>query len=63
MKVQPGTYDGSTFQQAAQAVLAPHNISLTMANPPNGASQPFKSLAVQYGETVAAFISPDRRGA
>ena len=57
VKVQPGTYDGATFQQATQAVLAPHNISLTMANPPDGASQPFKTLAPQYGETVASFIS------
>ncbi len=55
--VKPGTLDGSTFQQAAQMVLQPHNISLTMANPPDGASQPFKSLSPQYGETVASFIS------
>ena len=57
VKVQPGTYDGSTFQQAAQAVLAPHPVSLVISNPPEGASQPFKSLAPQYGETVAAFIT------
>ena len=57
VKVQPGTYDGSTFEQAARSVLAPHPVSLVMANPPDGASQPFKNLAPQYGETIAAFIS------
>ena len=57
VKVQPGTYDGSTAQQAIQSVIAPHDINLTIANPPDGADQPFKSLAVQYGETVAAFVT------
>ena len=57
VKVQPGTYDGSTFEQAAQSVLQPHGISLSVVNPPDGASQPFKSLVPQPGETVAAFIS------
>ena len=57
VRVQPGTYDGSTFQQATQAVIAPHGISLSMANPPDGASQPFKTLVPQYGEKVAAFIN------
>ena len=55
--VKPGTYDGSTFQQAAQAAMAPHPVSLVMSNPPSGSEQPFASLSPQYGETVAAFIS------
>ena len=57
VKVQPGTLDGSTFEQAMRSVLAPHPVSLVMANPPDGASQPFKSLVPQYGETVASFGS------
>lgn len=57
VQVQPGTLDGSTFEQAAQSVLAPHNIRLVMANAPDGASQPFKNLTIQYGESVAEFIS------
>lgn len=55
--VQPGTYDGSTLEQAANAVMAPHGISLTMLNPPDSISKPFASLAVQYGETVGEFVS------
>jgi prophage tail gpP-like protein len=54
--VKPGTYDGYTFQQAAQAVMAPHPVQLMMTNPPASASKPFANLAVQYGETVAEFI-------
>ena len=57
VKIQPGTYDGSTFEQAARAVMAPHPVSLVMANTPDGASQPFKNLVPQTGETVASFIS------
>ena len=55
--VQPGSFDGSTFQQAAQAAIAPHPVSLVIANPPDGASQPFMNLAVQYGERVSEFVS------
>lgn len=55
--IKPGNYNGSTFEQAAKGVLAPHGINLVMLNPGDAASKPFKSLAVQYGETVAAFIS------
>jgi prophage tail gpP-like protein len=54
--VKPGTYDGYTFQQAAQAVMQPHPVQLTMKNPPQAASKPFANLSVQYGETVAEFI-------
>ncbi len=55
--VKPGNYNGSTFQQAAQAVLQPHGIGLTMMNAPQSALQPFKTLSVQYGEMVAEFVS------
>ena len=55
--VKPGNYDGSTFEQAARAVMAPHPLSLMIKNPPDIGSTPFKSLSVQYGETVAEFIS------
>jgi prophage tail gpP-like protein len=54
--VKPGTYDGYTFQQAAQAVMQPHPVNLIMKNPPPSASKPFANLSVQYGETVAEFI-------
>jgi prophage tail gpP-like protein len=54
--VKPGTYDGYTFQQAAQAVMQPHGVNLIMSNPPQSASKPFANLSVQYGETCAEFI-------
>lgn len=55
--VQPGTYNGSTFEQAANAVMAPHGITLKMLNPPPIVSKPFKSLVPQYGEVVGEFLA------
>ena len=54
--VQPGNYNGSTFEQAGRGVMAPHPVSLVIKNPPDIASKPFKYLAVQYGETVGEFL-------
>jgi prophage tail gpP-like protein len=56
VKVQPGTFSGSTFEQAANAVMQPHGVGLVMMNPPDITSKPFQSLAVQYGESAAEFI-------
>ena len=55
--VKPGTYDGSTFEQATRSVMAPHPSQLVMMNPPQIASKPIANLAVQYGEKVADFVS------
>ena len=55
--VKPGTYDGSTFEQAARGVMAPHQSSLVMMNPPSIASKPIANLSVQPGESVAEFVS------
>ena len=55
--VKPGTYDGSTFEQAARGVMAPHQSSLVMMNPPAIASKPIANLSVQPGESVAEFVS------
>ncbi len=55
--VQPGNFNGSSFQQAAQGVMAPHPVQLVMMNAGDAASKPFETLAVQYGETVGEFVS------
>ena len=55
--VKQGTYDGSTFEQAARGVMAPHGIALKMLNPPSIASKPIANLSVQPGESCADFIS------
>ena len=55
--IKPGTYNGTTFEQAARGVLAPHPVGLKIINPPSIVSKPFKSLSVQYGETCGEFIS------
>lgn len=54
--VKPGTFSGQTFEQAAKGVMSPHPSSLIIKNPPDIASKPFKSLTIQYGETVFGFI-------
>ena len=56
VKIQPGNYNGSTFEQAAKGVMGPTGVKLIIKNPPQIASKPFKALAVQYGETVGEFI-------
>ena len=55
--VKQGTYDGSTFEQAARGVMAPHQSSLVMMNPPAIATKPIANLSVQPGESVAEFVS------
>ncbi len=55
--VKPGNYNGYTFQQAANAVLAEHNINLIMADAGDAATKTFANLVVHYGETAAEFIS------
>lgn len=55
--VKAGNFDGNTFEQAARAVMQPHQSQLVMLNPPQIASKPFPNLSVQYGETVAEFIT------
>ena len=56
VKIQPGTYDGSTFEQAARSVLGPTGVKLVIKNPPAIAGKPFKSLAVQLGESAGEFV-------
>ena len=55
--VQPGSLNGNTFRQAAMMALQPHGVGLTMLNPPPIASKPFANLAIQYGESVAEFLT------
>ena len=54
--VQPGSYNGFTFEQAGRGVMAPHPVQLVMSNPPAAATKPFNRLAVQFGETVGEFL-------
>ena len=55
-QVQQGTYNGSSFQQAAQGVMQATGVNLVIQNPPDIASKPFANLAVQYGEGVGEFV-------
>ena len=55
-KVQPGTYNGNTFEQAARGVLSATGVGLVIKNPPAIASKPFKNLSIQHGESVGEFI-------
>lgn len=56
VEIKPGTYNGSTFEQAARGVLGPTGVKLVVKNPPSIISKPFKSLSPQFGESVGEFI-------
>ena len=57
VQIKQGDYSGSTFEQVARSVLQPHGVGLVVRNPPPIFTLPFKTLAVQYGETAGALLS------
>ncbi len=55
--VKPGNFNGQTYQQVAQGLLAPHGIGIVTRNLPPIFTKPFLSLAPQYAETVEEMLS------
>jgi prophage tail gpP-like protein len=56
VQVQPGSFDGYTFEQANKGIMAPFGVGLVIQNAPDIVSKPFIKLAVQYGESVLEFL-------
>jgi prophage tail gpP-like protein len=56
LSVDNGQFRGYTFEAIARSVLERQGLKFRMENPPPGASEPFRNVIVQHGETTYDFL-------